>query len=109
MSEPIPIHDALELVAARLVAAGFELRHVSNTTETRYFALPGREAVLRLSSHHGRKGARGDMPPIAGRITLSGLGCARIGHVSVPKLEREVAMAIGFYVMRSAMAPEFLA
>jgi hypothetical protein len=99
-----PLPDALERAVDLLLQAGFEFRYQSRKTEARYYGLPGREAVLRVASHrHHRSSARRGLPLIAGRITLSDGGCQEPGHVNLSNgtLHRQVATAIGSYMLRS--------
>lgn len=98
----INVYDACERAGAMLLAAGFEFRYQSKITETKYYGLPGREQHLRVSCHKSKRGPIG-MPETVAKITFNEGGCETPGCIAISDeaFEHMVAVAIGFYVMKS--------
>jgi len=98
----VNIFDACERAGAMLIAAGFEFRYQSQKTETKYYGLPGRPHNLRVSAHRSKKGPIG-LAEVVARLTFHDGGCETPQHIAISDeaFEHMVAVAIGFYVIRS--------
>jgi len=98
----VNIFDACERAGKMLLDAGFEFRYQSNITETKYYGLPGRPHLLRVSAHKSKKEPIGVAETVA-RITFHTGGCETPQHVAISDeaFEHMVAVAIGFYVLKS--------
>ena len=98
----VNIFDACERAGVMLLAAGFEFRYQSNKTETKYFGLPGRPYLIRISAHKSKKGPIGLAETVA-RITFHAGGCETPQHVAISdeSFEHMIAVAVGFYVLKS--------
>lgn len=98
----VNVFDACERAAAMLLAAGFEFRYQSSITETRYYGLPGRPHNIRVSAHRSKKGPIGLAETVA-RITFHAGGCEAQNCIAISdeSFEHMVAVAVGFYVLKS--------
>jgi len=85
-----------------LLDAGFEFRYQSKITETKYYGLPGRPHNLRVSAHRSKRGPIG-MPETVAKITFHEGGCETPQSIAISDeaFEHMVAVAVGFYVMKS--------
>ena len=93
--------DALCAAAAEMLKkAGFELRHTSRRSEACYYALPGRDDLIRVAAH--KWGGVSGLSRVSAKITFS-QGDSRPGHMKMhpDKVRNMVAQAIGFYMMKS--------
>lgn len=98
----VNIFDACERAGTMLIDAGFEFRYQSNITETKYYGLLGRPHNIRVSAHKSKRGPIGLAETVA-RITFHAGGCETPLHLAISDeaFEHMVAVAIGFYVMKS--------
>ena len=98
----INVFDACERAGKMLLDAGFEFRYQSKITETRYYGLPGRPHHIRVSAHKSKRGPIG-MPETVAKITFHSGGCESPDCVAISDeaFEHMVAVAIGFYVLKS--------
>lgn len=101
----VNIFEACERAGKILLAAGFEFRYQSNKTETKYYGLPGRPHLLRVSAHKSKKGPIGMAETVA-RLTFHAGGCEIPQHIAVSDeaFEHMIAVAVGFYVLKSNSA-----
>ena len=98
----VNIFDACERAGKVLLDAGFEFRYQSKITETKYYGLPGRPHNIRGSCHKSKRGPIG-MPETVAKITFHAGGCETPQCIAISDeaFEHMVAVAIGFYVMKS--------
>lgn len=98
----INIFDACARAGKMLLDAGFEFRYQSQTTETKYYGFPGRPHNIRVSAHKSKRGPIG-MPETVARITFHAGACETPHHVAISDeaFEHMVAVAVGFYMMKS--------
>lgn len=98
----VNIFEACERAGKMLLDAGFEFRYQSNKTETKYYGLPGRPHAIRVSAHKSKKGPIG-LPEAVARLTFHSGGCEMPDHIAISDeaFDHMVAVAIGFYVMKS--------
>ncbi len=87
-----PVTAARECAHDMLTRAGFVLKYVSESTSSRYYALPDRTGGrLRLSDHAS----------VHAREMMAGL---ILNGYSMPKdLEKAVGQAVGLYVLRTRL------
>lgn len=98
----VNIYDACERAGMMLIAAGFEFRYQSKRTETKYYGLSGRPHNVRVSAHRSKKGPIGLAETVA-RITFHAGGCETPQCIAISDeaFEHMVAVAVGFYMMKS--------
>lgn len=95
--------EACDVAATLLKRAGFELRNPSRTTEACYYALPGRDKLLRVAAHSTRRSPAGFANRVVARLTFAGTHVAPGDFMRLhpDKLEQMVEAAIGRYMLRS--------
>lgn len=98
----VNIFDACERAGRMLLDAGLEFRYQSTKTETKYYGLPGRPHLLRVSAHKSKKGPIGLAETVA-RLTFHAGSCETPLHVAISdeSFEHMIAVAVGFYVLKS--------
>ena len=98
----VNVFDACERAGAMLIAAGFEFRYQSQITETKYYGFPGRPHNIRVSCHKSKRGPIG-LPETVAKITFHPGGCETLHHIAISDeaFEHMVAVAVGFYMMKS--------
>lgn len=98
----INIFEACERAGQMLIESGFEFRYQSKITETKYYGLPGRQHNIRVSAHKSKRGPIG-VPETVAKITFHAGGCETPQHIAISDeaFEHMVAVAIGFYMMKS--------
>ncbi len=95
------MHEVVEKCVALLKSAGFELRNASMRSEACYYALPGRETLLRVAVHSRDKPHAG-LTKVVSKITINGRHCDPSEHITMnpEKIHGIVAAAIGRYMLR---------
>lgn len=95
--------DCLIAASEMLKSAGFIYYQTSMKSEAVYYKFPGRREVLRVSSHsRNKQKTLYGLDTVATSLTINFRGCGKRG-LRVLDIENRVAMAIGYFMLRSTL------